>query len=95
MSNTGLQYNIESFSTDVQNAFTKIEEIYETLVNADTKFSTINDYYGSYQAALADSWSTNYSIAVQGLSDMRNAVALASTAGSNIAGTDQQIANGR
>lgn len=85
----------EQFDEFVSNATLEIETAYNTLKTADTKFSRINDYQGAYQAALANSWSANYSRAVSGLSDLYNAVSVANKAATNIIETDKQVAGNR
>ena len=83
------------FEAFVNKTKTEIENAYNAFVTADTKFATINEYEGSYQNAIATSWTTNYKLAVDKLAELYNAINVADSAASNLAYTDESIASGR
>lgn len=83
------------FDTFVANTKKEIENAYNAFVKADDKFSTINEYQGSYQNAIASSWIGNYSAAVNKLSELYNAINAANSAAANLTYADQSIAASR
>ncbi len=85
----------EEFEAFAKRSEEEIANAYETLVNVDKQFSTINDFQGNYQAAIAESWINNYARAVQGFANFYTAVQTAKSAVGTLSQTDQSIAQSR
>jgi len=92
MSTTLTQSEFETFVTNGRN---DIKDAYNQLKAADTSFASINDYKGSAQTAIANSWVGNYAAAVGGFERMYNALGTASKAANNTVDNDSATAGSR